>query len=152
MDHLGLSGHRLNAIVPIKRINIGTFDVMPFTVPHDGVECYGFLIDGVGGRLMFFIDCRDCPYSFNNVTQIAMGINYDMKTLTNNVDDGNLDPDLADRILRAHMSLETAIDFLSKQDLSCVECIHVLHCSETNLNKEMALEVLRRVTGKLILI
>ena len=148
---LGLSGHRLSIIEPMLQIDIGTFKILPFPVPHD-VDCMGFLIKGNGGKLLFFIDCSYCPYNFNGITHIAIGINYDKRMLTDNVDNGSLDPGLAERIAQSHMSLDTALDFFKAQDLSCVEAISILHCSTHNLNKDKAVDAIQRLTGKLVLI
>lgn len=150
-EALELSGHRLHIIKHKKPFNVGTFKVWPLSVPHD-VPCFSFLLVSGKEKWFFGIDLLYCPYYFQGLTGIAIGINFDQEILSENVEDGRLDPALGRRIMQSHMSLDVALNFFKAQDLSKVEAIHILHISESNADKEKIKEAVMRQTGKLVII
>lgn len=151
IEALGLNGHRLHLIQHLKQFFIGSFKILPFSIPHD-VPCLAFLFQSNNNKFLFLIDCLYCPYKFSGLTGIAIGINYDSDILRQNIQAGYLDPALGRRIIANHLSLSTALDFFKAQDLSKVEAIHVLHCSESNLDKKKAEKEIQKLTGKLVII
>ena len=151
IESLGLEGHRVHPIEPMKQFSIGSFQVLPFSIPHDAPNL-GFLLQSGKDKFLFLIDCTYCPYKFSGLTGIDIGINYDSDIMQNNIQKGHLNPALGRRIMANHMSLSTALDFFKAQDLSKVQIIHVLHCSESNLDKEKTKKEIQKLTGKLILI
>jgi len=149
---LKLSGHRLQIIQPLKQFQADTWTVLPLNGIHD-VPVLNFLIVGrQGKKLLFLIDSAYSKYRFKDVNYIMIGINFDNDILRKNVKIGRIHPGLARRIVQSHMSLKTALQFFKDQDLSKVEAIHVLHCSEANLDKDKAKEAIQRVSGKLVVI
>lgn len=146
-----IKGHRVHPIKHLGQFDIGTFRILPFLIPHD-VENFGFLIQSGKDKFLYLIDCTYCPYKFEKLTSIALGINYESSVLIKNVKEGRLHPALARRIIQAHCSLKTGLDFFKAQDLSKVKQINILHCSETNADKDRIKEAVMRQTGKLVLI
>lgn len=152
-EALELSGHRLHIIENKKLFNIGTFTVLPLSVSHDkDVPCLAFLLSSGKEKWFFGIDLLYCPYYFKNLTGIALGINYEIDVLKKNVKDGHIHPGLARRIIQAHCSLKTGLEFFKAQDLNKVQEIHVLHVSESNADKDRIKKAVMRQTGKLVLI
>lgn len=143
------SRHRLHEIKHKKTVKIGLYTILPLSVPHD-VPNLCFIILRGKEKWLYITDCIYCPYHFSGLTGIAIGINYDMDLLKENVKNDVTNSALANRILSSHMSLQTALDFFRAQDLNKVREIHVLHCSETNIDKEKAKREIQKVTGKLI--
>ena len=149
---LDLSGHRLYIIRAMEQFKIGSFSILPFDGIHN-IPVLGFLVQNdQGGKATFIIDSTYCKYRFKNLNYVMIGINYDLDILKNNIKNGSIDPSLARRIMQAHMSLNTALNFFKDQDLSKVEIIHVLHVSEKNADKEKMKIAIQKLTGKLVLI
>jgi phosphoribosyl 1,2-cyclic phosphodiesterase len=148
-SNLKLSGHRLKTFKNLKQFKVGSFNILPFQVPHD-VPNYGFLICEGMEKWVFLIDCAYCPYTFIGLTGIILGINYDETMIKKNVLDGRLHPALCSRIIKNHFSLQAAIKFFRAQDLSKVREIHIVHCSEHNSDKNKMLVAVQKETGKLV--
>ncbi|MBE9572211.1 MAG: MBL fold metallo-hydrolase [Proteobacteria bacterium] len=148
---LELSGHRLHIIKHKKPFTVGTFTVLPFSVPHD-IPNLAFVLTSGKHKCLFMIDALYCPYHFIGLTHIFLGINFDNDILRENVRAGSIDPALARRIMSNHMSLGTALNFFKAQDLSKVQEIHVLHCSESNLDKDKAKTEIQKLSGKVVII
>ena len=126
--------------------------MLPLDGIHD-VPVLNFLIVGrQEKKLLFLIDSAYSKYRFKDVNYIMLGINFDSDILKRNVKSGRIHPGLARRIMQSHCSLKTALQFFKDQDLSRIEEIHVLHCSEANLDKDKAKEAIQRATGKLVTI
>lgn len=127
-EHLGISGHRVHVMKPLKQFNIGSFKILPFPLEHD-VPNVGFLVESKnGGKLVYINDTNYCRYKFKNLTNIAVCCNYDTEILRKL----NINPSLKNRILRSHFSLENVKTFLRVNDLSRVVEIHLLHLSSRN--------------------
>jgi phosphoribosyl 1,2-cyclic phosphodiesterase len=149
---LDLSGHRLHIIEPLEQFRIGSWAILPFNAKHD-VPCLSFLLrSDIGSKCLFLIDSLYCPYRFKGLTHIFLGVNYDEDILAANVARGIINPLLANRIMNTHMSLQTSLKFFEAQDLSQVQAIYVLHCSETNLDKAKAKNKIQEVTGKFVIL
>lgn len=124
-----ITGERTKAISPMKKVRIGSFAVTPFNVPHDvDTECYGYLIEHEEiGKLLFLTDLEYCKYNFRNqnINHIAVEANYDMKYV-------NKDVPNYEHTLRGHMSLKTALDFISTNDNSALRNVVLIHLSDKN--------------------
>lgn len=149
---LNLSSHRLHIIQTLKQFKIGTWTVLPLDGIHN-ISVLGFLImNKQGERLLFLIDTAYCKYRFKNLNYIMIGINYCKDILKKNIKDGRLNPALGRRIMQSHLSLSTALEFFKAQDLSQVQEIHILHCSEMNADKNRIKEAVQRQTAKLVIV
>ena len=146
-DAIGLSGHRLHVIEPMKQFTIGQWKIKPFPLPHD-VENMGFLISNGKDRLLYCTDCHYIPYRFDGLSHILISCNYDAEILKRNIKQGLVDVEVGKRILMNHTSLATVKDFLIVNDLSKVREIWLLHLSDTNSNGEMFKREIMRVSGK----
>ena len=121
-----ITGERTIAIPPRRPRQIGSFTVVPFNVPHDTeIECYGYLIEHEEmGKLLFLTDLEYCKYDFSgmNIEQIMVEANYDMQLV--NRDDPNYE-----HRLRGHMSLDTALKFISTND-TALRNVVLIHLSD----------------------
>jgi phosphoribosyl 1,2-cyclic phosphodiesterase len=149
-DSLGLSGHRCHAAAALRWFNAGTFEVMPFDVVHDAPEPFGFWAKSAatGENALYFSDTAYVKYRFDGITHLVAECNHGEYELRRSVRNGVIDPELAARIVKNHMSLERLIDFLEANDLSRLKQVHLIHMSTNNSDADRFREAVRRVTGK----
>lgn len=147
-DALGLSGHRLHIIEPLRQFSVGTWTVLPFPVDHDAAQPVGYLLASGDAKALYLTDAPYCRYTFQGLTHIALEVNYSLDILDENVASGAVAHELRNRIRKSHMSLETALDLLRANDLSCVEGIHLLHLSDANSDAERFRREVQALTGK----
>lgn len=129
-----ITGERTTAISPNKSCQIGSFTVVPFNVPHDTeIECYGYLIKHEEmGKLLFLTDLEYCKYDFSGmkVEQIMVEANYSMDLVDRN------EPNYEHR-LRGHMSLDTALDFISTNDNPALRNVVLIHLSDKSADSAL---------------
>lgn len=122
-----ITGERTTTIAPRRKRQIGSFTVAPFNVPHDTeIECYGYLIEHEEmGKLLFLTDLEYCKYDFSGmkVEHIMVEANYSMDLVNRN------EPNYEHR-LRGHMSLPTALDFISTNDNPALRNVVLIHLSD----------------------
>ncbi len=108
-----------------KCIEIGNFKVMPFPLVHD-VPCYGFYIQHTDiGTLLYASDTEYIKYRFNNLNHILVEANYS---------DDLVEREAVNRehVLRGHMSLKTALDFISTNDNPALRNVVLIHLSNNH--------------------
>lgn len=132
-----ITGERTIALSPRRTRQIGSFTVTPFNVPHDTeIECYGYLIEHEEmGKLLFLTDLEYCKYDFSGVKveHIMVEANYDMQLVDRD------EPNYEHR-LRGHMSLDTALKFISTNDNPNLRTVCLLHLSASSSDAELFLK------------
>jgi len=129
---------------------LGGFKIKCFRVKHD-VECYGYIIHhDLSGKIVFLTDTFYSPYSFSGVSHFMIEANYCIDILNNNVSSGKIVPFVRDRIVRSHMSIQTAKEALRVTDLSKVQNIVLIHLSDANSNAVDFKKQIEESTGKLV--
>ena len=122
-----ITGERTTAIPPLKKCQIGKFTITPFNVPHDtDIECYGYLIEHEEmGKLLFMTDLEYCKYNFSKqgINHILIESNYSMDLVDRD------EPNYEHR-LRGHMSLDTALKFISTNDKPMLLNVVLIHLSD----------------------
>lgn len=111
----------------------GNFRITVFPLVHD-VPCYGFYINHPEiGNLVYASDTEYIKYRFKNLNHIFVEANYS---------DDLIDNEAVNRehILRGHMSLQTALDFISTNDNPALRNVILLHLSDKNSNSEQFLQ------------
>jgi phosphoribosyl 1,2-cyclic phosphodiesterase len=126
-EALEAEGARL--VENMEQFNVGSFDVVPFTVFHDAAEPLGFLIKSRadGDVLAFATDTVNLRYKFPGLNILAIEANYDKGVLSRCE---KLPEKVRHRITRSHMEIDTLCDYLSTLDLSDCREIHLLHLSD----------------------
>lgn len=133
IEYCKLSGHRLKVISSGNVYQIGSFKVLPFDLPHD-VPNLGFLISHPeSGKIMFATDCATIPHKFNGLSTLMVEVNYEDSIMT------------SDRAVGRHLSLDTALKFIKKQDLSHVHNIILLHLSASNSDAKAFINAVKEV-------
>ena len=103
---------------------------------NDGSECpcYGFYIEHPDiGNLVYVTDTECVRWRFSNVNHILVEANYS---------DDLIDNEAVNRehVLRGHMSLQTALDFISTNDNPALRNVVLLHLSDKNSDSEQFLQ------------
>ena len=146
---LGLIGHRLHIVEPMKQFTVGKWAVMPFDTRHDAEGSLGFLLASeTGERLVYLTDSVYSRYRFEGITCWMLEINYDTETIKQNVADGIIDREHYKRVIRSHCSLETAVELLKANDLSKTQGLWIIHMSNENANAERIKRTLQEAFGK----
>ena len=125
-----------------RQFEVPGFKILPIAVEHWGgsrdiCECYGFLIQdvsvnqiGAGDKMLWVTDAKDIPYRFPPLEHYCIEANYwEQDDYFEDID--YVEPSVELRRFRSHMSVETAVDFLKKQDLSKCREIRFLHISNS---------------------
>lgn len=136
-----ITGERTTAIPPLKKCQIGKFTVTPFNVPHDtDIECYGYLIEHEEmGKLLFMTDLEYCRYNFakQGINHILIESNYSMDLVDRD------EPNYEHR-LRGHMSLNTALKFISTNDNPLLLNVVLIHLSDKSGDPALFTEEMKK--------
>jgi len=146
-NELGLSGHRLHILEPLKQFQIGHWKIKAFPLVHD-VPCLGFLLAKDDEKLICACDTSYIPQRFKGLTHVMLGVSYDTEILLDNILCGHINPEVGKRILKFHMSLDTAKGFFRANDMSKVEEVHLIHLSEANSHAEKFKKEIQQIIGK----
>lgn len=148
-DACDLHGAHLHTVKSLTPFDVGTFRVIPFDVAHDAPEPLGFLLtsDVTEERLLYFTDTFYLKYRFPGVTHLLGECNHDDEGIEEAVRQGYVPAQLAPRLVRSHMSLDTFLEFLRKMDRSRLKQIYLLHMSANNSNEKRFVEEVQKLTG-----
>lgn len=126
-DALEITG--TTAIESMEQFNIGSLDVVPFSVFHDAAEPLGFLIKSRidGDVLAFATDTVNLRYRFPGLNILAIEANYDKEILARCE---RMPEKVRHRIENSHMEIDTVCDYLRSLDLSECREIYLLHLSD----------------------
>jgi phosphoribosyl 1,2-cyclic phosphodiesterase len=106
-------------------LGMGDFRIKPFPLVHD-VPCSGFHITHPDmGTLIYATDTEYIKYRFKNLNHILVEANYGDELIEQNAVN-------REHVLRGHMSLQTALNFISTNDNPMLENIVLIHLSQTN--------------------
>ena len=141
---------RLIKLKPYKTVKQGNWYIKPFTLEHDGVDNLGFLLlhAPTDERLFYATDTAYIKEVPQDIDYMMIEVNYQKKYLEESVKEGTMSRENMRRIMRSHMSLQTALDFLKSCDLSKIKKIYALHLSGRNSNAQEIREAIQEETGK----
>lgn len=112
--------------------NVGGFSVLAVSSQHDAAEPCNFVIRHAEMEdLLFITDTMDFPYTTTGVTNIMVETNFDMQTIE------TLLPDAAQRmrLVSSHMSVQTAVEVVRRQDTRSLKNIILIHLSSRHGNE-----------------
>lgn len=150
IEALNLESHRLHPIKFHKWFRVGEWRIRAFPVVHDAADACGYVIAIEDERILYLTDTAYSPYTFKGLTRIMLEANYDPDILKKNVEQGLVDKAVMHRVIRNHMSIQRAMEFLRANDLDNVKEIVVIHASDDNSNVERFKEEIAKLTGKVI--
>ena len=103
---------KFKALKAEKTVKIGSFRVVPFSNHHD-VPIFGYLIYHKDcGTILFSTDSYKIGTTFQGIDHFLIEANYSDELLKQNVWNGKIDKQQADRIMLSHMSLDYCIKYL----------------------------------------
>ena len=125
----------VHLIEAMEQFNVGTLDIVPFSVFHDSKEPLGFLIKSRvdGDVLAFATDTVNLRYRFPDLNILAIEANYDKVILAQCE---KLPDKVRHRIENSHMEIDALCDYLRSLDLSVCREIHLLHLSDATSHEE----------------
>ena len=111
----------------------GRFFFKDFELVHD-VPCYGFYIKHPEmGTLIYASDTEYIKWRFKDINHILVEANYS---------DDLIEKDTSNysHVLKGHMSLKTALDFISTNDNPNLKTVCLLHLSASNSDADFFLQ------------
>lgn len=145
--------HTHNGVVRtggIQSIRYGGFKVYPFSVEHD-VPCFGYLIEHDEiGKLLFVTDTEYIKYRFNGINHIMVEANYSQEIIDENMNNGRIVKSLRDRIMKSHMSLDTAIGIVKANKNHGLRNVILLHLSRDNSDRKEFKNRMQEAAGKYV--
>lgn len=131
-----------------RMLTVDSFSVVPFMLEHD-VPSVGWWLYSLNTleSLLYFTDTAYVRYRFPSVNYMLAECNYCETALGASVASGRIDPALASRIRKTHMSLSSLLEFFDKNDLSRLKQIHLIHLSDANSNEEEIRTAVMKKTG-----
>ena len=149
LEAIGLEG--IKAIPIAKQFKQDSFFILPFSIEHDANEPVGFIIFSIVTResLLYVTDTCYVKYNLNDYCfdYILIEANHDKELTIDNVLNKKLHPDLAKRILKNHMSIDTCISMLNSMNLKYTKEIDLIHLSDSNSNAQEFKERVQKATG-----
>lgn len=131
-DILTVTGEKAIPLRRMQKKKLGDFTVIPFSVPHNGTECDGWLITHEKmGRLLFITDAEYCPYDLSKmeITHAMVECNYSEDYIEN-------DAENLSHVLRGHMELQTCKRLIQKIKSPELRSVGLIHLSGHNSDLE----------------
>ena len=149
LEAIGLEG--VESIPVASQFKQDSFFILPFSIEHDAADPIGFIIFSIvtGENLLYVTDTCYVKYDLSKYEfdYILIEANHDKELIVDNVLNKKLHPDLAKRILKNHMSIDTCIAMLNTMNLRCTKEIDLIHLSDSNSNAKEFKEKVQRATG-----
>lgn len=125
----------------IQAFDLTTLDGKWTHTNTDGSECpcYGFLITHKEmGRMLYITDTELIKWRFKDVNHILLGVNYDKDLV-------DMDNPKSNHVIRGHMSIDTACDFVKANDSDSLQNVIMCHLSNENANSDTFIEKMRKI-------
>lgn len=136
------------AIEAGRLYRLGGFLVRPFDVEHD-VPCVGYLISHPSmGLLMFATDTCTLDYTVPGLNHVLIECNYSVDALRKAIEEGRTDESQAVRLAKSHLEFASTKAFLSRNDLSEVAEVVLIHLSGNNSDRDRFISEIQALTGK----
>ena len=134
----------MNPVSAGKLIETEEFKIMFFDTVHDVPEPLGFIIwNKIENKKIFFAtDTAALNYDIAGIHTFLLEVNYIDDIINKNVEDGELEQFVANRVERSHFGLADAVDFLSGCDLKKTRKIFPIHMSKGNCDPVKVKEVI----------
>ncbi len=126
-------GEKTIGLQRMKRQKIGSFSVIPFSVPHGETECDGWLIDTAEGRVLFITDAEYCPYDFSK-----MNINYGLIECNYSEDYLSAEDSSSKNhhVLTGHLELQACKRLIQSINSNSLRSVGLIHLSTGNGNPQ----------------
>lgn len=128
----------------IQAFELTTLDGKWTHTNTDGSECpcYGFLITHKEmGKMLYITDTELIKWRFKDVNHILLGVNYDKDLV-------DMDNPKANHVIRGHMSIDTACDFVKANDSDNLQNVIMCHLSNENANVDTFIEKMKKIVPR----
>ena len=133
-----LDKERFSVVIPGVAYQIGSYKVLPFSVHHDAADPVGYIIrHPESGDIVFATDTYFIDYKFSGISNWIIEANYCEDIVTELSESGLSNMHTMDRTFTSHMSLQSCIKTLKKQDLSSTNNIVLIHLSDRNSDEKL---------------
>lgn len=129
------------------QVMVGEFVVMALNVEHDAKEPLAFLLVNSDEKLLYITDTPRFKYSIPGITHMMIECNHSYEIMAQAVREGNLPTQHMKRVVKNHMSIETAKLTLERLDRSKLKEVWLLHLSDGNSNAEDFKKKIQEVVG-----
>lgn len=154
-EALKVKGHRLNTFRKDDKGQgycwkfFSDIQILPFEAVHDVKEPVSFYIKSKKSdeSLVFVTDTAYLKYKIPDCDCLMIECNYVKSVLDKQVEEGKLNIDLRNRIVKNHLSLETLVEALKVANLSRCKQIYLMHLSDGNSDEEMIKRTIQETTG-----
>lgn len=127
----------------IKTKRFGDFKVSSFPVPHDNVECRGFLVECDGEKLLYATDFEYIVFSFRNqrINHLLIECNYIDELLQK-------DAANRDHVLRGHASVEVTKNIIEDIKTDVLKNVILCHLSNRNADKYKIITEIKKIHSR----
>lgn len=140
-EALNVNSHRTKIIETLKRFSVRSFDILPFNLTHD-VPNTGYMLESkYGDKAVYIVDTPYCKYKFKNLTHVLIGCNYSSEIAKHG------DQQKYNRVLNAHMSIESAAEFIKINKSEHLKEVYLLHLSNDNSNEAKFVKTIKKIVG-----
>lgn len=145
-----VAAHYFGTIVlqPLTRYSIDSFEVTAISVIHD-VPCYSYLVYSqvTEETLVYITDTPYLPYTIPGINYLMIEANHSKSLMRLNAQNGVMYRSLAERIVKTHMSIESAMELIKSNDMRNCKQIHLLHLSDSNSDAASFRTAVEKLTG-----
>lgn len=130
-------------VLPKEKICVDKFQIIPFELPHDGTENYGYYFyENSMGRLLYMTDMEFSPYSFKNlrVQHLLIEANY-IEDLVNREAENYAHQ------IRGHCSLNTCKGIVETNKTPDLRTVTLIHLSNKACDPNRVLKEIKEVSG-----
>lgn len=139
---------RFSVVICGVTFQVGPFKILPFKVHHDCAEPVGYIIrHPESGDVVFATDTYYIDYKFRNISNWIIEANYCEDIVLEAAESGMANIHLMDRTFTSHLSLQSCIKTLKKQDLTSTNNIVLIHLSDRNSDEKMFEHKVLQETG-----
>lgn len=119
----------------IQTKTFGCFKVTCFPVPHDNVECRGFIIEIDGEKLLYATDFEYIPFNFKsqNINHMLVECNYVQEIVNSKAENYS-------HILRGHCNLDTTKEIIRANKTDSLRTVILCHLSSNNSDEKTILD------------
>lgn len=156
-EALEVNGHRLKTFRPFEKARYYSEElkdliILPFEAIHDVKEPVSYYIRTFSKTektesLVFVTDSAYLKYKIPDCDCLMIECNYVKSVLDKQVEDGKLNINLRNRIVKNHLSLETLVEALKVANLSMCKQIYLMHLSDGNSDEELIKRTIQETTG-----
>ena len=129
-----------NSYFTVRTFDLTTIDGNWTHTNADGTPCpiYGFLITHKEmGRMLYITDCELIKWRYRDINHVLLGVNYDKNLISG--DDAK-----KNHVVRGHMSIDTACDFVKANASDQLQNVIMCHLSKENADSDSFIEKMKK--------